>query len=102
MDFEEKVKKIAYELYEKNGRREGRDLLDWLVAEQIIRFQQMILPGTSRERVDLLEYRPLSDADPAPAPPMKPKTRSQKQFRSRRPETGGRALQAERETGPAS
>jgi hypothetical protein len=92
MSLQEKVKKLAYALYEKHGRREGRDLLDWLAAEQIIRFQQMILPGMSGEGIGLLEYKPLSDTDPAPVPPVKPKTRSRKLPGGRRQETAGRAL----------
>jgi Protein of unknown function (DUF2934) len=90
MSFEGKVKKIAYELYEKHGRREGRDLLDWLAAEQIIRFQQMILPGMSGEGVGLLEYKSLCDAGPASVPPVKTKTRSRK-LPGGNPEAGGRA-----------
>lgn len=72
----EEVQKLAYELYEKNGRREGRDLLDWLAAEQMIRFQQMILPGTAK--VALLEYRPLTGAGPALALPEGSRTRRRK------------------------
>ena len=47
MDFEEKIRKIAYDLYEKNGRREGHDLFNWLAAEQIFRFERMIFPEAS-------------------------------------------------------
>jgi hypothetical protein len=77
----EKVQKLAYELYEKNGRREGRDLLDWLAAEQILRFQQLILPergGEGEEEVSLLEYKPLAASGTAPAPPGKPRARPRK------------------------
>lgn len=79
----EKVQKLAYELYEKNGRREGRDLLDWLAAEQILRFQQLILPergGEGEEEVGLLEYKPLAlaAAGTAPEPREKPRARPRK------------------------
>jgi hypothetical protein len=92
MSLQEKVKKLAYELYEKNGRQEGRDLLDWLAAEQIIRFQQMILPGMCGEGIGLLEYKPLSDTGPTPVPPVKPKTRSRKLSGGRHQGAGARAL----------
>ena len=92
MGFEEKVKKIAYELYEKNGRQEGHDLLDWLAAEQIIRFQQMIFSGMSGADVDLLEYKPMSDPRRAPTRPVKPGTRSRKRFGVRRPEAAEKVL----------
>lgn len=91
MNFEEKVKKIAYELYEKNGRREGRDLLDWLAAEQIIRFQQIIFPGMREEEVGLLEYKPMSGSVPALALPEKLKTRSRQPSVGRRQEAEGKA-----------
>jgi hypothetical protein len=84
MSLQEKVKKLAYELYEKNGRREGRDLLDWLAAEQIIRFQQMIFPGMSGEGVGLLEYKPLLDAGPEPGLRVKPRNRPRKLSGGRR------------------
>jgi hypothetical protein len=91
MHSEEKVKKIAYELYEKNGRREGRDLLDWLAAKQIIRFEQMLFQGMGREGVYLLEYKPQSEARPGPKAPVKPAP-----FRKRPPagrsEAGRRGL----------
>ncbi len=32
----ETIKKKAYEIYEKNGRKTGRDLNNWLEAEAII------------------------------------------------------------------
>lgn len=91
MSLQEKVKKLAYELYEKNGRREGRDLLDWLAAEQIVRFQQMILAGMGGEGIGLLEYKPLSGAGAGPAPISKVPGRSRKPSGGRRQEAGERA-----------
>ena len=32
-EFEEKVRRRAYELYEQRGREHGRDVEDWLEAE---------------------------------------------------------------------
>ena len=32
----ETIRKKAYEIYEKNGRKAGRDLNNWLEAETII------------------------------------------------------------------
>jgi hypothetical protein len=34
--FYEMIQKKAYELYEKRGREQGKDLDDWLEAEKII------------------------------------------------------------------
>jgi hypothetical protein len=33
----EMIEKEAYEIYEKRGKRHGRDLDDWLEAERIIK-----------------------------------------------------------------
>lgn len=39
--FAQRVEKKAYELYEKKGCQNGRDLDDWLEAERIVE-QEMI------------------------------------------------------------
>lgn len=51
--LQERINKVAYDLYEKNGRQEGNELLNWLAAEKIVQFQQMISP--QREAINLLE-----------------------------------------------
>ena len=35
----QEVARVAYELYEKRGREDGRDMEDWLRAEAIVRRQ---------------------------------------------------------------
>ena len=30
------IERVAYELYERSGREEGKDLINWLVAEKIV------------------------------------------------------------------
>lgn len=37
MDLREEIEKVAYELYERDGRTEGKDLEHWLEAERIVR-----------------------------------------------------------------
>ena len=39
--FNEAVRKIAFELYEKRGCTPGNDLSDWFEAEKIARKRQM-------------------------------------------------------------
>jgi hypothetical protein len=92
MSFEERIKKLAYELYEKNGRREGRDLLDWLAAKQILQFEQTIFQGVSGEGVHLLEYKPLPNVQPMPKSPVKPGTRFRKTPAARRSVANRRGL----------
>jgi hypothetical protein len=36
MDLKEEIRKVAYELYEKSGRREGCEFGNWLEAEKIV------------------------------------------------------------------
>lgn len=36
MDYGE-VARVAYELYEQRGREDGRDLEDWVKAEELVR-----------------------------------------------------------------
>ena len=55
----EKIKRTAYELYEKNGRQEGNELINWLAAEKIVAFEQMMFPETEGEEIALLEYKPM-------------------------------------------
>lgn len=35
-DFAQEITRLAYEIYEKNGRIEGRDMENWLEAERIV------------------------------------------------------------------
>jgi len=37
MSFYEEIATVAYDLYERSGRIEGRDLDNWLEAERIVR-----------------------------------------------------------------
>jgi len=39
----DEITRVAYELYVKSGRAEGNDLLNWLAAEKIVRFERMLL-----------------------------------------------------------
>ena len=36
MDLYEEIAKVAYEIYEKSGYIEGRDLDNWLEAERVV------------------------------------------------------------------
>ncbi|HKZ56245.1 MAG TPA: DUF2934 domain-containing protein [Thermodesulfovibrionales bacterium] len=36
MDLYEEIAKVAYEIYEKSGYIEGRDLDNWLDAERVV------------------------------------------------------------------
>lgn len=37
MNLHDEIAKVAYELYEKSGRIDGRDKANWLEAEQIVK-----------------------------------------------------------------
>ena len=40
MDLNEEIAKVAYELYEKDGRQDGKDQEHWLEAERIVTARQ--------------------------------------------------------------
>jgi hypothetical protein len=75
-NLNEEITRVAYELFEKSGRQEGNDLVNWLAAEKIVHFQQMISGGISGEAIYLLEYRPAVDAKAARPISAKSKSRS--------------------------
>ncbi len=53
MELHEKIAKLAYELYEKSGRVEGRDLYNWLEAERIIKSLQTATTKGKSKAVEL-------------------------------------------------
>ena len=55
----DEITRVAYELYVKSGRAEGNDLLNWLAAEKIVRFQRMLLGKQDGGAVPLLKYQPM-------------------------------------------
>lgn len=75
MDLSEKIKKTAYELYEKSGRQQGNELVNWLAAEKIVAFENLMLPQ-QEEELGLLEYKPLYIASQAQRPRSSGKARS--------------------------
>jgi hypothetical protein len=81
----EEITRVAYELYEKSGRQEGNDLLNWLAAEKIVHFQQMIFQGTSGDAIALLEYKPAYGEESTRSTSGKSKSRSRKAPRRRYP-----------------
>ncbi len=42
MNLHSEIARVAYELYEKNGRCGGRDLDNWLEAERIVMAQRTV------------------------------------------------------------
>lgn len=56
----DEITRTAYELYEKSGRDEGNDLLNWLAAEKKVYFNRMILSWTQGNALALLEYKPIA------------------------------------------
>jgi len=55
----DEITRVAYELYVKSGRAEGNDLLNWLAAEKIVRFERMLLGKQDGDPVPLLKYQPM-------------------------------------------
>ncbi|EKD21993.1 MAG: hypothetical protein ACD_87C00220G0001 [uncultured bacterium] len=80
----EEITRVVYELFEKSGRQEGNDLVNWLAAEKIVHFQQMISGGISGGAISLLEYRPMFDAKTARPAKSKPRSIRAKKEGTRR------------------
>jgi len=40
MDLDDKIRKLAFELYEKSGKVAGQDIDNWLEAERIVLARQ--------------------------------------------------------------
>ncbi len=88
----EEITKVAYELYEKSNRKEGNDLLNWLAAEKIVRFQKMLFPEITGEAVVLLEYKPVYGKKPARTASRKTNPRSRKASKTKYPEQMRKSL----------
>ena len=52
--LQDKINKVAYELYEKSGRQKGNDL-PLVEAEKIVHSQQMIQPMMDGKTIRLLQ-----------------------------------------------
>jgi hypothetical protein len=83
--LQEKISKVAYELYEKDGRQKGNELLNWLAAEKIVHFQQMISPEINGEAIALIDYKPMSGAESTKPTSGKSKSRSRRTPKKRYP-----------------
>lgn len=49
MNLHEEISKLAYELYEKSGKAEGKDRENWLEAEKIVRARHAGDLGVARQ-----------------------------------------------------
>ena len=74
--LQEEITKVAYDLYEKSGQRKGNDLVNWLAAERIVNFNQMVLAQANGEAIALLEYKPMTGMDNTSKSSMTMKSRS--------------------------
>lgn len=49
MNLQDEIAKVAYELYEKSGRIEGRDLENWCEAERIVKAKNAEKAGSVKK-----------------------------------------------------
>jgi hypothetical protein len=52
MNMNDQIAKVAYSIYEKNGKVDGRDLDNWLEAERIVLGQEHKQQGEIAERAN--------------------------------------------------
>ena len=57
MNLNDEIAKVAYEIYEKNGCIEGRDLVNWLQAEIIVLARRMKQEAEGRKEMAAGEKR---------------------------------------------
>jgi hypothetical protein len=50
MDLYKEISKVAYELYEKRGKAENRDLDNWLEAEKIVKARYSVKEKSVSEK----------------------------------------------------
>ncbi len=63
MDLHEEIAKLAYELYEKGGRLEGRDLENWCEAERIVLARSAWKEKPGSEKAETPVKREKADKD---------------------------------------
>jgi hypothetical protein len=65
----EEITRMAYDIYEQNGREDGNDLNHWLEAERLV-FRRCLLCGVMMNEVTaLLEYQPARMTVKSPSRP---------------------------------
>lgn len=69
MKLKEEIAKVAYELYEKDGRKHGKDQEHWLEAERIVRarMEEQSKPEKAREVPAVKKASPAEAPKPAVA-----------------------------------
>ncbi len=53
MNLHEEISRLAYELYERSGRADGRDRENWLEAEKIVKARHAGEAGVTRKQMEL-------------------------------------------------
>lgn len=71
MDLNEEIAKVAYELFERDGRRDGKDKEHWSEAEEIVRARH----AADEKKAETRKVTPVS----TPQKKTTEKTRSAKQ-----------------------
>lgn len=71
MSLHDEIARVAYDLYEKGGRTDGRDSENWLEAEKIVL-------ARNAERAKSNEGKRAETAKPRPRQPAGAKTKSAK------------------------
>ena len=75
MDLYEKIARIAYELYEKNGYIQGCDLDHWLEAEKIVMARLAEEEKKKEEKKIKSEKKPANKPEKKTEAKVEPKTK---------------------------
>lgn len=67
MDLNDEIAKVAYELYERDGRQDGKDREHWLEAERIVRARRMTQEKAESGHATAPKPKKAAPKQPAPA-----------------------------------
>ena len=83
MNLNEEIAKVAYELFERDGRRDGKDKEHWFEAEEMVRARH----AAEEKKAETLKAVPVS----TPQKAITGKTRGGTQKKAAPPSVAGRA-----------
>jgi hypothetical protein len=75
-EFREQVSQRAFEIWEQEGRPEGRDLEHWLAAEAELRPASIVFPAPEKKAAAPKKPAAAKKPAEAPKPKAKPKAKA--------------------------
>jgi hypothetical protein len=96
MDLNEEIAKVAYELYERDGKQDGKDREHWLEAERIVRARRMEYGKAESGRGAAPKAKPAAPPKEAPKEAPKEVKKEKTAPKSSAPAAAGKAKKTSR------